>query len=144
MSSGIVDPARLLAEMEPRLAPGFFVFIHLAPGHGLDLGLLDPLGTFREKEGLTLILSDDEARAHGLSEAMPMRQITLDVHSSLEAVGLTAAVSGELARNGIAANVVAAFHHDHIFVPAADAEKALRLLQELSAGSRQNETRMFS
>lgn len=144
MSDGIADPARLLAEMEPRLTPDLFVFVHAPPGHALDLVSLDPLGTFREAEGLTLILPENKARAHGLAGGTPLRQITLDVHSSLEAVGLTAAVSGELARNGIAANVVAAFHHDHIFVPADDAETALRLLRELSAGSRQNETRLFS
>ncbi|MCM2399007.1 ACT domain-containing protein [Rhizobium sp. S95] len=144
MSNGIIDPVQLLAEMEPQLAPGLFVFVHVPAGHALDLAALDPVGTFRETEGLTLILSEDKAREHGLAGGTPLRQITLDVHSSLEAVGLTAAVSGELARNGIAANVVAAFYHDHIFVPATDAEKALRLLRELSAGSRQNETRMFS
>ncbi|ATN34951.1 hypothetical protein ACO34A_14190 [Rhizobium sp. ACO-34A] len=144
MNSGIIDPAQLLAEMEPRLTSGLFVFVHASAGHALDLAALDPVGTFRETEGLTLILSEDKAREHGLAGGTPLRQITLDVHSSLEAVGLTAAVSGELARNGIAANVVAAFYHDHIFVPAVDAERALRLLRELSAGSRQNETRMFS
>jgi hypothetical protein len=60
-----------------------------------------------------------------------MRMITLTVHSSLAAVGLTAAFSARLAREGIGANVVAAFHHDHIFVPAADAERALAALKAL-------------
>ncbi|PZU90351.1 MAG: ribonuclease H [Shinella sp.] len=144
MSSGIIDPVQLLAEMEPRLTADVFVFVHAPPGHALDFASLDLLGSFREAEGLTLILLEEKARSHGLVGGTPLRQITLDVHSSLEAVGLTAAVSGELARNGIAANVVAAYHHDHIFVPAADAERALRLLKELSAGRTQNEVRMFS
>ncbi len=144
MNSGIIDPVQLLAEMEPRLTPDVFVFVHALPGRVPDLALLDPLGSFREAEGLTLILLLEKARALGLASGTPLRQITLDVHSSLEAVGLTAAVSAELARNGIAANVVAAYYHDHIFVPAADAERALRLLRVLSAGSRHNEARMFS
>ncbi|NGO62729.1 ACT domain-containing protein [Rhizobium daejeonense] len=144
MNSSIIDPVQLLAEMEPRLTPDVFVFVHALPGQVPDLALLDPLGSFREAEGLTLILLLEKARALGLARGTPLRQITLDVHSSLEAVGLTAAVSAELARNGIAANVVAAYYHDHIFVPAADAERALRLLRVLSAGSRHNEARMFS
>ena len=65
-----------------------------------------------------------------------MRQITLAIHSDLEAVGLTAAVSAELTRHGISANVVAAFYHDHIFVPAADAERAVEALRTLSLKSR--------
>jgi hypothetical protein len=54
--------------------------------------------------------------------------ITLNVHSSLEAIGLTAAVAGRLALHGISANVVAAYYHDHIFVPTADAERAVVVL----------------
>lgn len=60
------------------------------------------------------------------------RQITLTVHSSLEAVGLTAAVSTKLAAKGISANVIAAYYHDHIFVQTAKAELALSVLQEFS------------
>jgi len=61
-----------------------------------------------------------------------MRQITLTVHSSLEAVGLTAAFATELTRHGISANVVAGYYHDHIFVGAGDAERAVAALQGLS------------
>jgi hypothetical protein len=56
------------------------------------------------------------------------------VHSSLEAVGLTAAVAGALTAAGISANVVAAFHHDHVFVPADRAEAAMAQLDLLRAG----------
>jgi hypothetical protein len=65
-----------------------------------------------------------------------LRQITLKVHSSLEAVGLTAAFSRALTEAGISANVVAAYYHDHIFVPATDAERAIEALRQLSAASR--------
>ncbi len=49
-------------------------------------------------------------------------QITLTVHSSLDAVGLTAAVATKLASYGISANVVAAYYHDHIFVQTEKAD----------------------
>jgi len=65
-----------------------------------------------------------------------MRRITLGVHSSLEAVGLTAAVSTLLARHGISANMIAGYHHDHLFVPANDAERAVELLIQLAEESR--------
>ncbi len=58
------------------------------------------------------------------------------MHSSLEAVGLTAAVSAALTEAKISCNVLAGFHHDHLLVPVADAERALEVLHELSAGSR--------
>ena len=132
--AGIDDLQQLLAGMDPELRDGDFVFCTLANGNIADLARLDPLGMFREAEGLTLILPRETAEREGLAGA-PMRMITLTVHSSLEAVGLTAAFSTWLAREGIGANVVAAFHHDHIFVPAADAEKAIAALKALQRES---------
>jgi uncharacterized protein len=132
--AGIDDLQQLLAGMEPELRDGEFVFCTLANGNIADLVRLDPLWMFREAEGLTLILPRETAEREGLAGA-PMRMITLTVHSSLEAVGLTAAFSTWLAREGIGANVVAAFHHDHIFVPAADAEKAIAALKALQRES---------
>ena len=129
------DLHQLLAGMEPELRDGEFVFCTVANGNIVDLARLDPLGIFREAEGLTLILRRETAEQEGLAGAAPMRLITLTVHSSLEAVGLTAAFSARLAREGIAANVVAAFHHDHIFVPAADADRALAALKALQRES---------
>jgi len=86
------------------------------------------LATFREAEGLSLIVPE-AANAGGL----PMARITLAVHSALDGTGLTAAVSGALAAAGIACNVVAAFHHDHIFVPENRADEALDILRGLAA-----------
>ena len=133
--TGVEDLQQLLAGMEPELHDGEFVFCTVASGNIADLARLDPLGMFREAEGLTLILRREAAEQEGLAGAAPMRMITLTVHSSLEAVGLTAAFSARLAREGIGANVVAAFHHDHIFVPAADADKALAALKDLQRES---------
>ena len=93
---------------------------------------ISPLGFFREKEGVTVILPRADADQAGLSYAGTFAWITLTVHSSLEAVGLTAAFSRALAEVGISCNVVAAFYHDHLFVPVADAERALAALRALS------------
>ena len=89
------------------------------------------LGTFREAEGLSLIVPHEVAKAHDL-HTDPYARITLQVHSALDGVGLTAAVAGALAKAGIACNMVAALRHDHAFVPAARADEALRILQDLS------------
>lgn len=91
------------------------------------------LAVFREVEGLTLILPRAEAERAGYTFDGVFCCITLAVESSLHAVGLTAAVAGALAREGIAANVVAAFHHDHVFVPVDQAATAMETLRHLSA-----------
>ena len=89
---------------------------------------LNPLMTFYEKEGTTLIL--EKQMAADFEYSGTYNCLTLTVHSSLEAVGLTAFVSKVLADNEIPANVVAAFYHDHIFVPSHLSSQALTLLQE--------------
>ena len=116
--------------MEPALRDGDFVFATV-PGKSVPLEL-NPIGTFIEDEGLTLILPADEAEAAGLAASGAMQCITLAVHSSLDAVGLTAAFATELTAHGISANVVAGYYHDHIFVGAGDAERAMAALKALS------------
>jgi hypothetical protein len=91
-----------------------------------------PLGTFREAEGLTVILPREAAEAAGLGVAPAWTLITLEVASALEAVGFLARITAALAGAGIAVNVVSAFHHDHLFVRPADADRALAVLDDLS------------
>jgi hypothetical protein len=86
----------------------------------------------REKEGLTLVVPRPLADARQLPYSGVFRCITLQVHSSLTAVGLTAAIASALTTHGISANVMAGYYHDHLLVPAESAEAALRSLQELS------------
>ena len=126
------DLRQLLAAMEPRLLPDEFVFCTLAQERDELAPDLPALATFREEEGLSLVLERTLAERQGLQYGPVMRCISLTVHSALDAVGLTAAISGLLARQGISANVVAAYFHDHVFVPAAQAEEALEALRELS------------
>ena len=129
--AGEEDLGKLLAAMQPELQPGTYVFATIE-GHDIPAGL-EPIGTFRESEGTTLILPAHDAGHPAIVASKPMRQITLTVHSSLDAVGLTAAFATELARHGISANVVAGYYHDHIFVAAGDAERAVAALEGLSA-----------
>ena len=119
----------MLAGLSPALDTETYLFV-TSTSPPAD-ALAAAMGWFREDEGVSLILPEAAALASGFAEGSPMRRITLQVHSSLDGVGLTAAVSGLLAANGIACNMVAAFHHDHLFVPADQAEKALTLLRGL-------------
>lgn len=123
---------QMLSQMSPELGPHTYVFVSVQQ----TPDQLDPLMTFHEDEGLTLIVTGDQARRHGWPADQPMRCITLRVHSALDGVGLTAAFSAELAGAGISCNVVAGYHHDHLFVPEADAPRALTALRELSARHR--------
>jgi hypothetical protein len=132
VKDGVVKDGRaMVAGMTPVLAEGDFVFATTADPALAASAAAKALGSFREAEGLSLILPLAEARKLGFDCAMPMRQITLNVYSALDGTGLTAAVAGALAEDGIPCNMVAAFHHDHVFVPAEMAERAMVLLKEL-------------
>ena len=126
----VSDPAELVRSMRPELLDGEFVFCAV-PGPAVPAGL-SPVATIRELEGLTVVLPADQAAAAGLSGLFRCRQITLQVHSALDAVGLTAAFATALASDGISVNVIAGFHHDHLFVPVADADRALSALEALA------------
>lgn len=123
----------MIGRMEPVIEPGAFVFVALGDDARAARVAGAALCLYREAEGLSAILPVAMARDEGLPCDQPMRCITLTVHSALDGVGLTAAVSGALAREGIPCNMVAAYHHDHAFVPAAMAEDALRVLRGLQA-----------
>jgi uncharacterized protein len=132
---GETDLATLLSAMRPELAPGRYVFATLTPGLELPPAVA-PLLTFREQEGVTLVLDEEEARRAGLFGTFPCRMITLCVHSSLQAVGFLAAVTTRLAAAGLSVNPVSGYFHDHLFVPAGRAEEAMRILEELAAEAR--------
>ncbi|MDG3042116.1 ACT domain-containing protein [Roseicyclus marinus] len=119
--------AEMIGGMDPVLWQGAYRFFSTTDRAEAERLRVEAVASFEEEEGISLIVlaADDAADA--------MRRITLRVHSALDGVGLTAAVSGALARNGIACNMVAAFHHDHVFVPAARAEEAMEILRALQA-----------
>ncbi|WP_306143853.1 ACT domain-containing protein [Roseibium sp. MMSF_3412] len=130
--TGETDLETLIAQMRPMLDPEPYVFCTFANRSFQDLVEYDAVGLFAETEGTTAILPVERARELGLADAEWFRRITLTVHSSLEAVGLTAAIAAALTREGISANVVAAYFHDHVFVPAERAEEALEVLRNLA------------
>jgi len=134
--SGITHLGALLATLTPSLREEHYVFCSLADTTLAEQLALKPLCTFQEQEGLTLILDKAVAEAHAIPFEAVFRCITLTVHSSLEAVGLTAAVAQRLAEHDISANVVAAFYHDHVFVPTNKAKQAIAALQALQQESR--------
>lgn len=129
--SGEKNLQKLIATMTPVLTDHEYIFGALNNVTTEQLLSLDPIGTFKEKEGMTVILLKNKADEEGIDYSGVFRCITLSVHSSLDAVGLTAAVSTKLTQVNISANVVAAYYHDHIFVAAQDADRALGALFEL-------------
>lgn len=133
MTGPVRDTGAMLAGMDPAALPGRFVFVH-APGRD-DL-IPQALALYREAEGLSLVLPLQAAQAAGFDTPLPMAAITLRMHSALDGVGLTAAVSGALAEAGIPANVIAAHHHDHVLVPEGMADRALAVLRQRSAAAR--------
>lgn len=132
--TGMANLQEILRSMAPVLVEGIFVFCTVT-GDYADYAQFRPLASFEELEGLSLVLRKEAAIEGDLPFQGEFRCISLTVHSSLEAVGLTAVVAGTLADAGISANVIAGFHHDHIFVPSDHASAALRALRDLSARS---------
>jgi hypothetical protein len=115
------DLAGMLAGMAPMLDAQRWAFVLVE-----DAQLPDAFAIIREGEGTTAILPRKDG---------DFARITLMVHSALDGVGLTAAVAAALARQGIACNVVAGFHHDHLFVPWQRAEDALEALRDIAQRS---------
>ena len=128
--SGESDLDALIAGMAPALDPTPYCFITVAKGAHPEA---DALMRFQETEGDTLILVVEEAERLALPHEARYARITLTIHSDLEAVGLTAAFATCLGDAGIPANVVAGYYHDHIFVPQALADEAMRALEDLSS-----------
>lgn len=133
--TGETDLKTLLASMTPELLAGTYVFATLAPGVAQPEGV-EAVMIFREREGVTLIVDEEKAIAAALTASFRCRMVTLNIHSSLEAVGFLAAIITRLAAAGMGVNPVSAFYHDHLFVPADRAEEALELLVGLAAENR--------
>lgn len=128
--AGETSLTTLLRSMTPVLNDGAYVFCNLTDAtqlHGVQ-----PLGSFQEREGLTVILQRQQAEHLQLEVDYVAAWLTLEVHSALAAVGLTAAVAGALASAGISCNVIAGYYHDHLFVAHADGPRALGVLQQLA------------
>jgi hypothetical protein len=124
------DLDKLLKTMKPKHNFGDYVFSVVDNLENIDLKNIVLI--FKEPDGNTIIIEKDLADSLNLQYSFIAAWITLTVHSSLEAVGLTAAFSSALARAGISCNVVAGYYHDHIFVDKKDITKAMEILNKLS------------
>ena len=129
---GQTNLEKLLLSMSPELSAGEYVFCSIDSARYGDLPDLSPVAACVEKEGLTLVVPRNLADESDLAYESIFKRITLTVHSSLDAVGLTAAVSTKLAEHDISANIVAGYYHDHIFVQTQRATHAMAALRELS------------
>jgi len=128
----------LLSSLTTTLHPETFVFITM-PNGSTSIGELPPSldaqMAFQEAEGLTIVTSETAATAHGLQYSFPSRMITLNVHSSLEAVGFIARVASKLAEKGIGVNPMSGWFHDHLFVPVGKEGEAIAALEDLARES---------
>lgn len=113
--AGEKDLKTLFTGLNPTLQPGVYVYVSLKDP--LIIEQCQSIMEFKEREGVTLIINKQKAQELNLEYAYESAWITLSIHSSLEAVGLTAAVATALSKNNISCNMVAAFYHDHLFVP---------------------------
>lgn len=125
------DLPTILATLQPVLNAGRYAFVTLSPEQSLDLRSI--VASVREAEGISVILTEQDAIRLGFTVSYLARWITLTVQSDLAAVGLTAAVSTVLAQAGISCNVVAGHHHDHLFVPNEQAQLAMGVLLALQS-----------
>jgi hypothetical protein len=130
--SGISDLSLMLSALSACLDPREFVFCSVPDLRLEQCSAFEPIATCQENEGLSIVVPRDIAEREGLAFEGVFRRISLDVHSSLEAVGLTAALSAALAERGISANIIAGFYHDHILVPAGRADEALAAVEALA------------
>ncbi|CAL2078275.1 ACT domain-containing protein [Tenacibaculum sp. 190524A02b] len=129
-NTGVKNLQELLKNMKPILNEGNYVFTSVNDINSIPRELA--ICEMREQEGHTVILLKEKADQLGLTYEYIASWITLTVHSSLEAVGLTAAFATALGNNNISCNVVAGYYHDHIFIDKKDTEKAMEVLTSLS------------
>lgn len=130
--AGQADLVKLLQSLQPRLFDAEYGYGYLPQGQGLPSGLR-PFATVSETEGLSVVAPLPDLVAAGIASDGGWARISLSVHSDLEAVGLTAAISTGLTKAGISANVIAGYFHDHVFVQWHRRAEAMHVLSHLSA-----------
>jgi hypothetical protein len=131
---GETDVSILLKNLQPVLHNSPYVF-RSVDRDTYDRSAFEPLASFVEVEGVSLIVSEEQACDAGLPYDSIWACITLSVHSALSAVGLLAAITSKLAEAGISVNPVSAYYHDHLFVPWERRDDAMQALSELRDAS---------
>ena len=128
MSGGETNLSKMLATLHVKRRPGTFAYVQFED-RPADLDGVAAL--IEESEATTVVAPLEIARIRGWEVVFEAAWLTLQVHSSLEAIGLTAAVSAALGDNGIPCNILAGALHDHILVPVAAADRAVAVLESL-------------
>ena len=126
--AGLTNLHEILGALRPSVRQGSFVYVTASTPPEVDAH-----ARIVEDEGVTLVLDQSVADEHGLAYEGVFGWITLQAHTSLEAVGITAAVSTALARVGISCNVLAGFYHDHLLVPIDAVDEAVEVLGGLES-----------
>ena len=138
-AEGGTDLKELVRSMSPSLDTQIYVFGHIPAKSdsdfqnvlklfvGLPLQML-----FRENEGWTVVVADKVAKEIQLRSIFPCKKITLNVHSSLDAVGFMAAITARLTELSIGVNPVSGYFHDHLFIPAGKEEEVLEALKKMT------------
>jgi len=134
--AGETNLSEILKGMTPTLNDGAYVFCTVKDVSNIDRN--STICEFKEKEGTTIVIAKEKADALHLSYDYIAAWITLIIHSSLDAVGLTAVFSTALAKHNISCNVIAGYYHDHIFVDQKDADKAMEVLVRLAGSQEKN------
>jgi hypothetical protein len=129
MDSGEEDLSNILNNLQPELLNEDYVFIKSDDTDSENK--LDPIATFKEKEGVTLVITRERAQGNNLQYNSVFSCISLGVHSSLTSVGLISAISKSLSDNGIACNIFSGYFHDHIFVQKSFSTQALELINNI-------------
>jgi hypothetical protein len=128
--AGMTDLDQMLRTLTVAVRDDRYTFVTVPTGTGPPVGegIAAVIG---EAEGDTLVATVSRAQAEGWPVGFEAAWLTLEIHSALEAVGLTAAFAAVLADVGIACNVLAGFHHDHLLVPADRVDDAIGAVESL-------------
>ena len=132
--TGETNLSKLIKGMTPKLNDGIYVFCSVKDINSIERA--DTICEFKEAEGTTIVINKTQADTLNLNYNYEASWITLMIHSSLDAVGLTAVISTALAKNNISCNVCAGYYHDHIFVDIKDTEKAVTILTQLAVNEK--------
>jgi uncharacterized protein len=133
VAAGLTDLAAILDSLDVEVRPDSYVFVNVPAESGAEARAH---AVVREGEGVTVVLTTQDAAALQLPGEPAFAWLTLTVHSSLEAVGLTATFSRALAEADISCNVLAGYFHDHLLVPDKDRDRAVTVLRSLRSCGR--------
>jgi len=128
--SGITELDLLLKTMSPVLLEKQYIIISTQENFE-EIIKYNPIAIIQEKEGKTIIIEKNIADNNNIKYKEIFKCITLNVNSSLSAIGFTAVISNELTKNKISANVIAGYYHDHLLVNEVNADDALKVLLTL-------------